>query len=558
MHGSYFMKNKYLILILSPLLICFYTACHAPDKIENKTVFKYNEASGITSLDPAYSSNLSNIWACNQLFNGLVQLDSNLNIKPCIAKSWHIDEDGKKYTFILRNDVFFHNNPVFPKEKGRRVKANDFVFSFTRLLDQKTASPGQWVFNMIDSSDNKPCFKAVNDTILEIKLKSPFAPFLGILCMKYCSVIPVEAIQDHGKEFRKYPVGTGPFRFQMWKENIKLVLLKNENYFEFYNETRLPYLDAVSVSFLKDKQSAFLEFIKGNLDFMSGLDPNYKDELITKRGRLNPKYRNKINMKTGPYLNTEYLGILLERNDSSNQNNPLSNIYFRKAITYGFDRIKMMRYLRNNIGTPGVYGMIPPGLPSFDTNELQYTNYNPALAKKNLKLSGYNANEAMPITLETTPEYLDLCKFIQHQLGEIGINIKLNVNTPAAIKELKAQSKLGFFRASWIADYPDAENFMSLFYSKNFSPDGPNYTHFYSPVFDSLYEKSLSIVDQKKRFEQIWEMNILVMDKTPVIVLYYDQVLLFFQKNISGISRNPINMLDLRRVKKQTITQSQN
>lgn len=545
------MKTKYVLSLLLLFSVFYYPACNIPDKVENKTVFRYNEASGITSLDPSFSSNLSNIWACNQLFNGLVQLDSNLRIKPCIAKSWIISENGKTYSFILRDDVYFHNNPVFPNGKGRKVIAKDFVFSFTRLLDKQTASPGQWVFNMIDSSDNKPCFYALNDTVLEIKLKQAFSPFLGILCMKYCSVIPVEAINEYNKDFRKKPVGTGPFRFQMWKENIKLVLLKNKNYFEFDGKKRLPFLDAVSVSFLKDKQSAFLEFIKGNLDFMSGLDPNYKDELITKRGLLNPKYRNKISMKTGPYLNTEYLGILLDSNEINEQGEPLSNVYFRKAISYGFDRVKMMKYLRNNIGTPGIYGMIPPGLPSFDTTKLLYTNYNPSLARKNLELSGYNDSKIPYVTLETTPEYLDLCKFIQHQLSEIGINIKINVNTPAAIKELKAQSKLKFFRASWIADYPDAENFMSLFYSKNFSPDGPNYTHFTSPVFDSLYEQSLNIFDQKKRFELIWKMNNLVMKKAPVIVLYYDQVLLFYHNNITGISRNSINMLDLRRVKKQ-------
>jgi peptide/nickel transport system substrate-binding protein len=254
-------------------------------------------------------------------------------------------------------------------------------------------------------------------------------------------------------------------------------------------------------------------------------------------------------MQSGPYLNTEYLGILVDTNTSGTEN-PLINKHLRKAISYGFDRIKMMRYLRNNIGTPGLYGMIPPGLPSFDTTKMNIFNYNPDLAKKHLEMSGIDPENISPITLETTPEYLDLCKYIQHQLNETGIRININVNTPAAIKELKAQSKLDFFRASWIADYPDAENFMSLFYSSNFTPNGPNYTHFYDPVFDFLYLLSLKTIDQQKRYQLLREMNNLIMEQAPVIILYYDQVLLFYQNEIKGITKNPINLLDLRRVKK--------
>jgi len=542
---------KSLLWSLAALFIA--TACNKPQPLTDKTVFKYNEASGITSLDPAFSSNLANIWACNMLYNGLVQLDTNLNIIPCIASSWEISDDGKKYTFHLRNDVYFHNHEAFREGRGRRVVASDFVYSFRRILERTTASPGSWIFNMVDSIDHCPAFIAANDSTLHVYLKEPFPPFPGILSMKYCSVVPAEIVDYYGGDFRKNPIGTGPFRFQMWKEDVKLVLLKNENYFETDQENpenKIPYIDAVSITFLKDKQSAFLEFIKGNIDFMSGIDPDYKDELLNKRGRLNPRYAGKIKMITGPYLNTEYLGILIDTNLNVVRNSPLGNKYFRKAISYGIDRVKMMKYLRNNIGIPGLYGIIPPGLPSFDTARLVCYGYRPDLALKYLDSARLIPGEYEPVILETTPEYLDLCKFIQHQLGELGIKIELNINTPAAIKELKAQAKLGFFRASWIADYPDAENFLSLFYSKNFTPAGPNYTRYYNQEFDNLYETSLLTIDPQLRNSLLIKMNNLVMDDAPVIIMYYDQVLLFTRNNISGISRNPVNMLDLRKVKK--------
>ena len=135
-------------------------------------------------------------------------------------------------------------------------------------------------------------------------------------------------------------------------------------------------------------------------------------------------------------------------------------------------------------------------------------------------------------------------------MGEIGIDLKIDISPPAALKEMKAQSKLSFFRGSWIADYPDAENYLSLFYGKNFSPQGPNYTHFYNVQYDELYEKSMSCVKDSLRYLYYHQMEKLLMEESPVIVLYYDQVIRFCQKNITGLTSNPMNLLTLKRVKK--------
>jgi len=547
--------NKTLIIFLI-ILFCF--SCRRNIDSENsKTVFKYNEASGISSLDPAFAVNQANIWGVNQLFNGLIQLDEKLEPKPCIAKSWNISDDGLTYTFNLRNDVFFHNNDAFENGKGRKVIADDFVYSFNRLLDPNVASPGAWIFNNVynqeipDSKKTIYSFKALNDSCFTLKLKHPFPPFLGLLSMQYCSVIPQEAVDKYSKDFRRNPVGTGPFKFKMWKEGVKLVYLKNENYFEKSGNEQLPFLDAVSITFLIDKQSAFLEFIKGKIDFMSGIDASYKDELLTKRGELNPKYKNKFKLISQPYLNTEYLGIMVDTTKSDFKNNPLIHKAIRKAINYGFDRKKMLRYLRNNIGTPGNYGMIPLGLPSFDSTKMLGYSYNPDKSRQLLIEADFLDLGSLPeITLTTNSEYLDLCKYIQHQLGEIGISININVNPPASLKELKAQAKLPFFRASWIADYADAENYLSLFYSKNFCPNGPNYTHFANKEFDKLYENAQFQVNDSLRYIQYQKMSNLIMEESPVIILYYDRVLRFLQNNIYGLESNAMNLLTLKNVKK--------
>lgn len=550
MAGKY--QSAWLLIsgFYSFLLIsgCHNTGHRHPEKI----IFRYNEAAGIVNLDPAFARDQAHIWVCNQLYNGLVQLDDSLNVLPSIAKRWDISEDGLAYTFHLRNDVYFHNSEVF-KNGTRKVSASDFVYSFNRLVDPATASPGAWVFANIDRFNGKYAFEAENDTTLVIRLKKPFPPFLGILTMQYCSVVPREAIGKFGSDFRKHPVGTGPFYLKNWEENIKMVLRKNENYFEKQNDKPLPYLDAVSISFLIDKMTAFLEFAKGNVDFLSGIDPSYKDELLDRSGQLREKYRNRFNMIINPYLNTEYFGILMDTSLALVRNSPLRLLPIRKAINYGFDRVKMIKYLRNGIGIPGNKGMIPKGMPAYNEQAGYGYHYDPEKSKRLLAKAGFGKdNPVPPITLVTTSDYLDLCKFVQAQLQQIGFTIEIEVSPPAAVIERRAQSKINFFRASWIADYPDAENYLSLFYSGNFSPSGPNYTHFSNAAYDSLYRLSFGLADHKRRIKLYREMDSLMMTRSPVVILYYDQAVRFVQKNIVGLTGNPINLLNLKRVKKIT------
>ncbi len=321
---------------------------------------------------------------------------------------------------------------------------------------------------------------------------------------------------------------------------------KNPHYFEKdASGNNLPYLEAVAVTFLPVRQSEFLQFIQGNLDFMKSLDASYKDDIITTEGKLQKKYEGDITMQTGAYLNTEYLGIFLEGEEKTLQNKLL-----RKAINYGFDRKKMIRYLRNGIGTPAENGFIPKGLPSFNAQE----GYEYDLEKAKDLLAQFQketGNTNPKITITTNSNYLDLCEFIQRELEKIGLSVVVDVIPPSTLRQGKANGKLPIFRASWIADYPDAENYLSLFYSKNFAPNGPNYTHFKNDAFDQLYEKSISEVDVEKRYGLYQKMDSILIEEAPVIPLYYDQVIRFTRKNVQGLGINPVDLLDLRRVKKK-------
>lgn len=538
------------IFIFGLLLV---VSCNHKNDNQDKAIFKYNESVGIQSLDPAYASGQAALWPCNMLYNGLVDLDENLQVIPMIAKSWSISEDGKQYTFLLRDDVFFHQNGQFDFQSPRKVTAQDFVYSLNRILDPEVASPGAWIFAQVArDAKGKPSFTAVNDSVFEIQLKTPFPPFLSILAMKYCSVVPKEVVEHYGKEFRKHPVGTGPFQFQMWEEGIKLVLRKNPLYFEKDEKgNQLPYLDGVAISFIIDKQAMFMEFMKGNLDFMSGIDPCYKDALLTKEGKLNPKYQDQITLQTGPYLNTEYLGfLLLDKNND--KNNPLLIKEVRQAINYGFDREKMIRYLRNGIGYAGTSGFVPKGIPSFDTSRVKGYHYNPTKAAELLKKAGFPGGKGLPpIQLSVSAAYLDLTQYIQHELSKIGIILKLDVQQAAQQRQMMRNYQLPFFRGSWIADYPDGENYLSLFYSKNFQPQGSNYTHYQNETFDQIFEKSQQIIDEKVRNNYYTQLDSLLMEDAPVVVLFYDQIIRFTQKSINGLDMPPTNMLNLKKVQKK-------
>ncbi len=540
--------NALLFLLISITMI---TGCGDSAGNREKVIFRYNEAAGITSLDPAFSRSLENIWGVHQMFNSLVDLDSAMQVQPSIAKSWEISSDGLEYTFTLRDDVYFHDHAAFPDGKGRKVIADDFVFSFHRLQSATLAAPGSWVLNPLDTDRNGGVV-AVNDSTLKLFLKSPFPPFLGILSMKYCSVVPKEAVEKYGTDFRSNPVGTGPFKFQAWIEDTKLVMTRNDEYFEKDEEGRqLPYIDGVAVSFVKDPGTVFLDLLKGNFDMMSGLHTSYKDELLDAFGDLNPAYRKDLYLQKQPFLKTDYLGFLIDTTLESVQKSPLRHRKVRQAINYAIDRNLMVQYLRNNIYEPATSGFVPYGMPGFDKQKVVGYQRDVDKALQLLKEAGYrNGSEIGVITLSTTADYADLCEFVQSQVADIGITLKVDVLPASSHGEYTAHSQLEFFRKSWLADYADSENFLSVFYSKNFSPDGPNYTHFSHPLFDQWYEESMTMSNLEDRIPLYQKMDSLVMAHAPIVPLYYDVVVRFVRHDVEGLRSNAMNLLDLRYVQK--------
>jgi len=493
----------------------------------------------ITSLDPAEARNFENIWVDNQLYNGLIQAGDSFGIMPCIARKWEIAANGLTYTFHLRDDVFFQDNDVFLNGKGRKVIAQDFVFSFNRLLDPRV-SDATSLLEKVES------FNAPNDSTFVIHLKTPYAPFLHILLMKYFSVVPEEAIKKFGMDFGENPAGTGPFELTRWEHGNAMILKRNPTYFEKDSVgNNLPYLNGVIISFLKDEETSFLEFMDGKFDMVSGINAINPRVAFTADGQLRKEFSDKVYIQRTPFIKTDYLGFILDNKDAA-----LKNPLVRRAINYAINREEIVRYLRYNSGIPAEGGFIPPFLPGH--GKINGYNYNPDKATEFLKKAGFPNGQGLPeISLFVSSQDYELAEIIQAQLQNIGIKLKVETEQPAILAEGVANGQCYFFKKSWIGDYPDGENFLSLFYSKNFSPGGINYTHYASAAFDSLYAQALSETRDSIREIEYTAMDKMLMDAAPVVPLYYDEVIRLVNKRITGLMLDPLNSLDLRYVRKQ-------
>lgn len=521
------------------VLLIGLSACQSPmDEYGERMIFRYNQSSGISSLDPVYARVQGNIWAVHQLFSTLVELDHALHPVPALARSWEITDSGRTYLFHLRTDVLFHPSAHLT---SRRLTAEDVAFSLERLRSEQWASPGTWVMAPVSRIEVK------NDSTLKIELSQRFPPFLSTLSMAYASVVSKEAVQKLGAAFGEEPVGTGPFQFQRWLPNEKLVLRKNDAYFlRDQHGVSLPYIDAVSIRFLPDKQAEYLELLRGRIDMISGLDPSYIHDLVDDQGDLSKRHRAQLVMEKGNYLNTEYLGIF--QGPVNGSPHCLQDRRLRKAFHAAIDRPSMLQYLRKGMGNPRVSGLIPQGLSGrYESIEKQL--YQPDSARKWIRdWQVENEGQVPAFTLHTPANYRDLCEFIQAQLIAVGFEVQVEIVPASLLREGMAQGKFQVFRASWIADYPDAQNYLSLFVSGNRSPFGPNYTHFNDPQLDALYLKSLGLTEDSLRSELYRKMDSLTQWQLPLIPLFYDEALRFHGKEWHGLEPNPLNLLDLRRV----------
>jgi ABC-type transport system substrate-binding protein len=300
---------------------------------------------------------------------------------------------------------------------------------------------------------------------------------------------------------------------------------------------------------LKDEETSFLEFMDGKFDMVSGINAINPRVAFTRDGQLRKEFADKVYIQRTPFIKTDYLGFIVDNKVYNSQGTVHSSQLLRQAINYAINREEIVRYLRYNTGIPAGNGFVPPFLPGH--GKIAGYKYDPDKATALLKEAGYPNGKGLPdISLFVSSQDYALAEAIQAQLQNAGIKLKVETEQPAILAEGVANGQCYFFKKSWIGDYPDAENFVSLFYSKNFSPGGINYTHYNNPAFDSLYLQSLSEPCDSIRSVEYTKMDKMIMDAAPVVPLYYDEVIRLVNKRITGLFLDPLNSLDLRYVRK--------
>jgi len=471
------------------------------------------------TLDPVFITDIYAASVAQQVFDGLVQFDANLNVVPCIAKSWKASYDGLVWTFDLRQGVKFHH--------GREVRADDFVYTFTRFLHPRTASPRAWLFERVQgaqaflagTAERVEGLQALDAYTLQITLSQPYAPFISILGMVQAQVVPREEVERLGAAFGRQPVGTGPFRFVNWVAREQITLEVNEEYFE-----GRPFLDHLHYRIITDPQRAMAEFELGTLE-----DTVIPKDLLTPL-RSDPRFK----FFRKPVLAT--LLLWLEMRDG-----PLSNHKVRQAINYAINREAISNTIWQN-RLVQAHGILPLGMPGYNPDLGGYP-YNLAHARQLLVEAGHpEGKDLPPLELWTSVAstlVLQEHEAIKRDLEHLGLKIELfTAESWQHYKTAVLGKRPGaMYRYAWFADFPDPDNFLfSLFHSQ--SPS--NYGHYSNPTVDRLLEQARSEGDYLKRIESYRQIEALIMADAPVVNLMYSTSEMLFQSYVQGMELNPL------------------
>ncbi|MFQ3597906.1 MAG: ABC transporter substrate-binding protein [Chloroherpetonaceae bacterium] len=569
-------KTSLFWLVLLSLLF----ACSQKEKSDSKEtftllkggikqggIFKTNLASDISNLDPPRIAKQAEILVAQQIYEQLIELDpATLQPIPELALRWEISSDGLTYTFHLRTDVFFHDNPCFPDGKGKRLTAHDVKFSLTNSVDARAQSLGAEFFTScvlgarefydatIESVRKKEesrlkeisGFIVKDDSTFIIRLKEPYAPFLYHLATAFASITCEEAVKHYGKSLSRNPIGTGAFVFVKWEEDREVLLKRNPNYWGRDSlGNPLPYLDGISFKFLKEASAQLLEFQKGTFDESVGIPQEFVAKIFDANGNVQEPFK-RYTLKSCPELRIDYIGMLYT--DSLFKNTKL-----RQAFSWAIDRVKIVKYvLKNQVVLPT--GIVAQGIQGYDNHDVMLIDYDVAKAKALLAEAGYPNGEGLPeLVLHTFvgAKYAynkEVAEAVQAMLGDIGVKVKIVQSEYSTHLQQAYLGKLQFFIGSWGADYPEPETFLNLVYG-GVVPKGKdeesyiNLSRYSNPAFDSLFSKALKISDERQRYALYKQAEKIALDDAAMIVSYHRLAYRFEQPYVRNY---PINAMDRR------------
>ncbi|TAN43134.1 MAG: ABC transporter substrate-binding protein [Nitrospirae bacterium] len=512
------MTSPWKLLAAALCLSLMSPACTSKNRLEGYLYQRLN--ADPTTLDPAFIVDVTGGSIAAKLFNGLVRLDPDLNIVPDIAGKWDIRDSGKVYTFYLNRGVRFFN--------GREVTAEDFRFSFRRILHPLTRSPNTWVFDSILGAEefmkgqtaDVRGIEVLDAYTLRITLRRSFAPFMNLLTMTAAYVVPGEEIERKGPEFSFRPVGTGPFILKSWEHNTELALKANEGYF-----AGPPKIRGIIYRVIPEDLTAVTEFELGNLDVIAV--PAYEFARYSR----SQEWQGLISSGRG--LNTYYLGFNCSRP-------PFDDAALRRAVAGAIDREKILATFYEKRGRIA-RGPVPDLLRQWDAPALH--PYDPAKSMAVIDGSGIKSR-VVTFYVNADQEVIDLAEIIQSYLKTAGITVAIKQLEWSAFKSAINKGEADMFWLSWWADYPDPENFLfPLFHSSNHGPSG-NRARYTNREVDRLIEAGQRTPDRSLRNQYYMKAERIIAEESPWVFFWHKTDFIVKQQQVKDHRIYPIYTID--------------
>jgi ABC-type transport system substrate-binding protein len=528
------MKKWFNFVICALMLMIFCVGCGDNPGKNPPCTMHINAGGRVKTLDPALASDLSSRNMVASFYDTLLQYDYTVRpyklIPSMLAEMPRSNRDMTVYKFKLRDDLFFQDDPCFKgaPRYDRKVTSKDVVYSFLRIADGRLHSPVFWMFrgkikgidkfrertavmppgNNSAYAEGISGFKVIDGQNFEIHLSRPDPRFLYALAIPYASIVSHTAVEFYGESFSEHPVGSGPFRLTQWIRDYRLVLDRNPEYrTEYFRQAAspadrsrpLPLLDRIVVYIIKQPLSAWLLFLQGELD-MSTLSKDNFDTVVGGGRMLVPALvKRGIKLIQVPEFEVRYIGF--------NFTDPVlaDNLNLRKAISLAYNIDNRIKHFNNQI--IAAQGPIPPGVAGFDPDfENLYSKYNVKKAREYMVKAGYpngiDPKTGKPLTLTfdqngNSTSYRQLAELMVSDMKKLGIKIEPRLNNKPRFFQKIRKGKFQLFRLSWIGDYPDAENFLQLFYGKN--AGSCNRVFYRDPKFDCMFERIIPMADSDKR-----------------------------------------------------------
>lgn len=529
-------------------------------------ILRINEPEYIKNLFPHNITDVYSYRVASQVYEGLFKFNPrDLSIVKSLVKSYDVDPTGTIYTFQIKENVFFHDDPAFQDGKGRELTADDIAFSFTQLCTAGPQNQGFSVFKDVIKGATRfyqasltqqklpsvEGIRVIDRYTIEITLTRPNAMFLANLARPACFIFPPEAFHTYGPEMRIKAVGTGPFILDTVEENIQIILKKNEQYHGIDNfGNPLPFLDAITISFIKDKHTEMLQFKKGELDMIYRLSTAHINEILEDTDPNQQGAYEEYQIQSSPEMVTQFLSF-------NNQSEIFKDINVRKAINFAIDREKMLDFVLKGEGAaPGIHGITPPAFADYDIRKIEGYYLDLDSAKYYLTKAGYPQGEGFPtITLDFNAEgerNTAVAVEIQKQLEDhLNININLNILPFAQLIENGYKGQYTVLKTAWYADFPNVENFLWLFYESYGSASStahPNIMRYNDPRFREKYEKGVRAKTPEEAYSLFMEAEQIMIDQAPVAILWYDQGYNILKSNVKNFSTNPMQYRDYTEV----------